>query len=169
MDVYWRQGEWQNLRVGDVADDGEKIAFVMGVAERGERTKTGRNQGVILDSPTLATEWRARLAGRPRSEKVFNFTQQTFFAAWEDAKKKMHMTFLGPPHDLRHSGAARDVEKQTRTLEEVRRRGRWRAMDSVQRYTKTYLLVRQRARIPDEVMARGTELTKTRGCRILAS
>ena len=35
MDVYWRQGEWENLTYGDVADDKEKITFIMGVAERG--------------------------------------------------------------------------------------------------------------------------------------
>jgi len=169
MDVYWRQGEWENLTYGDVADDKEKVAFIMGVAERGERTKTGRNQGVILDSIALTNEWRDRIRGHKKSDKIFSFSQQAFYTAWETAKAALGLDFLGPPHDLRHSGAARDLEQGTRSLEQIRRRGRWRAMDSVQRYTKTFLLVRQRARLPSPVAKRGRELLATRGDRRLAS
>ena len=60
MDVYWRQGEWEQLRHCDILDDDMNIAFAMGVAARGEPVKTSHNQGVIVDSRALTDEWRAR-------------------------------------------------------------------------------------------------------------
>lgn len=53
MDLYLRQGEWTQIQVGDVAYDGQKLAIILGVAERGERVKTGRNQAVTMDSTIL--------------------------------------------------------------------------------------------------------------------
>ena len=73
-----------------------------------------------------------------------------------------------PPHDLRHSGAARDVAAGTRTLEQVRRRGRWVSMDSVQRYTKTWLLVRQRQRLSPQHRDEGARLLQIRGPRSIS-
>ena len=161
MDVYWRQGEWELLRGQDASDDGKNIAFTMGVALRGERVKTGHNQGVIIDSPVLTKEWREYLQKVAPHEKIFPITQQDFYRAWEELKKELGLP-IGPPHDLRHSGAARDIASQRRTLEEVRRRGRWRSMDSVARYTKTFLLVAARTKVPRWIMQEGARLAEQR-------
>ena len=43
----------------------------------------------------------------------------------------------------------------SRPLEEIRRRGRWASVKSVQRYSKTHRLVAARARVPDGIMEQG--------------
>ena len=36
-DLCLRQGEWEQLRASDIYDDHDRLAFVLGVAERSER------------------------------------------------------------------------------------------------------------------------------------
>ena len=76
-------------------------------------------------------------------------------AAGTDAAK-----LSGPPHNLRHSGAACFVESGG-ALEQARRRGRWASPGSVQRYTKTHFLVRHRARVPPPVLAEGSQFWRS--------
>ena len=80
-------------------------------------------------------------------------------------KEKLGLAWIGPPHDLRHSGAARDIEQAVRSLEQVRRRGRWVTLESVQRYTKTWLLVKARAKISELQMKAGKAILRERGIR----
>eukprot|EP00974_Lingulodinium_polyedra_P118081 11165797-Lingulodinium_polyedra.AAC.2 len=70
MDAYFRIGEWAQLRREDLVDDGALVAFILGVAERGERTKTGPNKGVILDSVVLRDEWRRHAATLEPGQKL---------------------------------------------------------------------------------------------------
>ena len=167
MDTYLRHGEWAQLRYEDVAIHDGTVSFMLGVSGegRGERVKTGFNQGVVLDSLSLAREWTKKLARTPPGSCVFPFTPLTFYKEWFAALRALGLSEEWPPHALRHAGASRDVEMKTRTLEEVRRRGRWKTLDSVQRYTKTFALVRARAAMPKEILAKGTELAKHRGQR----
>jgi len=65
------------------------------------------------------------------------------------------MPLLAPPHSLRHSGPARDVLNNTRSLEEIRRRGRWASLKSVQRYTKSHLLIHRESLLDDAAKSRG--------------
>eukprot|EP00974_Lingulodinium_polyedra_P130318 11213401-Lingulodinium_polyedra.AAC.1 len=70
----------------------------------------------------------------------------------------MGLTDVGPPHSLRHSRPALEVASGTKTLEEVRRRGRWVSLKSVQRYTKAFHLVKARALVPPGLRERGMQL-----------
>ena len=167
LDVYFRIGEWDQLRREDIIDDGENVGFVLGVAERGERTKTGVNKGVILDSLALRDEWRRRRAELRPGQSVVPFTPDDFRQRWKAAARLVGLSWVGPPHDLRHSGAARDVEGKHRSLEQVRRRGRWKTLESVQRYTKTWMLVRARGRLTTDQLERGQKLIAVRGQRRL--
>ena len=46
-DCFLREQDWESLRRDDVAsDDTLQTALLFGVRERGERSKTGSNQGV---------------------------------------------------------------------------------------------------------------------------
>ena len=67
---------------------------------------------------------------------------------------------MGTPHRLRHSGPSHDVLHGRRTLEEIRRRGRWVSQKSVQRYTKTHVLVERESIMSDEQLKRGKNLWK---------
>ena len=66
---------------------------------------------------------------------------------------------VGPPHSLRHSGAAEFVARGG-PLESCRRRGRWSALSSVQRYTKTQVLVESRSRLDEHARARAEAFWK---------
>ena len=167
MDLYLRQGEWEALKAQDVFDDGQSISFVLGVSERGERVKTGHNQGVVLDSIALTKEWRAKLRTHSPSKPLFFLNPQQLNDIWSDAKVKLGLSHLGPLHDLRHAGAARDIESKLRSLEEVRRRGRWKTLDSVQRHTKTFLLVKARSLLTKATLQHGNQLKSVHGARVL--
>ena len=67
----------------------------------------------------------------------------------------LDVTFSGPPHNIRHSQPSTDAASGRRTLEEIRRRGRWSALSSVQRYTKDFLLCRHDAKLPGSVKLAG--------------
>ena len=47
----------------------------------------------------------------------------------------------------------------TRPLEEMRRRGRWVSLKSVQRYTKTHTMVSRLAKLPPEIREQGERFT----------
>ena len=169
QDAYFRVGEWQQIRREDIIDDGDKVGVILGLAERGERVKTGHNQGVVFDSLRLREEWRSLRRSLCPKQLAFPFSADDFRASWHAAKVKTGLTFVGPPHDLRHSGAAKDIEQQFRTLEQVRRRGRWKLLPSVQRYTKTWLLIRARERMSKQQLDEGRRLLLLRGPRELTT
>lgn len=168
MDAYLRQQDWQQIRKEDVADDGQNMSILFGRRERGESSKTGVQQGVIVENPWVVEALRIWLLSVGDGEKVFQFTDVHLRAAWNAAQVALGLE-LGPVHNLRHCGPAEDAELhvkkpgQGKTLEEIRRRGRWKNMDSVARYSKDYLLAFQRARIPQAVMERGAFLRSHQG------
>ena len=53
------------------------------------------------------------------------------------------------------------------SLEQVRRRGRWKALSSVQRYSKTFALTQFRARMPQKVLEVGARATGDLAAEIL--
>ena len=169
FDCYLRSAEWSSLRCADVVSDGPSVALLLGVAERGEKTKTGPNQGVVVDAPAVAADLLERARSKPPEAHVFDISPEAFRKQWLRAKQAANLSFLGPPHDLRHAGASRDVEEKARSLEQVRRRGRWKQLDSVQRYTKTWILVRERSKLSPEQLAKAASLLQERWQRKLPS
>ena len=168
LDVYFRTHEWCQIRGEDIFDDGELVGLALGVAERNERVKTGRHQGVVLDSPYLRERWAEIKRLRKPHELALSISPDKFKDGWERAKAAAGLSWIGPEHGLRHAGAARDVEQGTRTLEQVRRRGRWRALDSVQRYTKTWLLIKARSQMTTKQLEHGRKVLSSRPPRLIA-
>ena len=122
-----------------------------------------------MDPKILTTEWRDFLIGKKRGSPVFSISQQQFRREWDETKCLLGVPWIGPPHDLRHTGASRDVAEKSRTLEQVRRRGRWQAPGSVARYTKTFWLIKQRARTPNYLLKQGALLMEQRGERQISA
>ena len=60
-------------------------------------------------------------------------------------------------HKLRHTGPANDTLRGTKSLEQIRRRGRWASLKSVERYSKTAHIVADLARLEPEVRRLGSE------------
>ena len=164
MDSYLRTQDLGLLRVEDVssppARPGEPllVSLQLGVVERGETTKTGVRQGVIIDFPRVARATLRRAAGRSPKEKLFKTSTRQYTNAWRKAVRRLGLTFVGPPHSVRHTGPSRDHFLGYRTLTEIQKRGRWMSKDSVFRYSKDHVLVQMMARQPAAIRARGEEL-----------
>jgi hypothetical protein len=69
------------------------------------------------------------------------------------------LAYAGPPHNIRHSGPSEDLQNNVASLETVRRRGRWKVLESVQRYTKTFALTKFRSRMPPATRTRALEVS----------
>ena len=61
-------------------------------------------------------------------------------------------------HRLRHTGPANDTLRGTKSLEQIRRRGRWASLKNVERYSKTAHIVADLAQLDPEVRRIGDEL-----------
>ena len=155
LDCFLREQDWEHLRKDGITIDAHfNTALLFGVRERGEKVKTGTNQGVIISDSLVAALTRVLHGATPKNETVFPLTSASFRATWWRALRMMNLEWCGPPHNLRHSGAA-DYVAAGYGLEQCRRRGRWLSPNSVQRYTKLHFLVRHRARLSEDVRLSG--------------
>ena len=68
----------------------------------------------------------------------------------------------GSPHAARHTGASRDITEGYRTLEQVMKRGRWKALNSVHRYAKSHAWYAALAAQPSGVREHGDALLRAR-------
>ena len=155
-DCYLREQDWHQLLGSDVFTDGATTAIVMGVRERGQKVKTGSNQGVSLDRAFVADALNAVVASIGPGESVFPFDPVQYRRVWWDTLRRLGLEFCGPPHNVRHSGPSADIGSGRRDLEQVRRRGRWASMNSVQRYTKDFRLVEHKSKVPAALTTEGT-------------
>jgi len=127
LDGYLRSQEIMALRAEDVKviflEDGEMdVALRLGVAERGEDTKTGSRQGVRLDYPHTMDIVMRRVSQKKPGDKLFDTTKSKYAAAWKKACRKLGLD-LGPPHTVRHSGPSHDCFTGYRSMWQVQRRG----------------------------------------------
>eukprot|EP00973_Karenia_brevis_P061169 8506542-Karenia_brevis.AAC.1 len=51
------------------------------------------------------------------------------------------------PHVWRHTGASTDLMKKSRSIKDVKKRGRWASDSSVSRYAKPAILLQQAAKL----------------------
>ena len=94
QDGYLREQDWEQLRTEDVQDTGDVMALLFGRAERGERSKTGQGQGLLVDYPGTREMLRARLSQVSPGDKIFKISQRTYRQLWHAAS-----TSLAPPVD----------------------------------------------------------------------
>ena len=165
FDCYLRTGEAFALRQADVvlAHGGRAATLRVGVAERGEASKTGMRQGVIVDAPWLVDALADRLSEKSRraSGPLLHTTPPKFRQTWRDALEALGLEHA-PPHTLRHSGPSEDLASGYRTFQQVQRRGRWTSEKSVMRYAKTHTLCEAAARAPEALMIRGKAIIDAR-------
>lgn len=161
-DVYGREQDMQQLHVEHVSCDGHRVALLFGDSARGLSSKTGVNQGTIIRRGIMADLLLAMQEFRIKHKQpmIFTISQQTLRANWHQVCRAIGVPFAGPPHSIRHSGPSEDLARNIASLETVRRRGRWKALESVQRYTKTFALVRFWARTPSVTRERATRAAR---------
>lgn len=64
------------------------------------------------------------------------------------------------PHRLRRSGATNDLRRKKRTLDQLQKRGRWTALESVNVYAKEHLWTAAQEKLDATVKERGAYLTE---------
>lgn len=143
-DACARGQDMEQLRPADVVEAQGTVALLFGIATRGESAKTGSGQGVVLRRGAVA-------------ELLLAMRDYALRHRWRWACGRLGLGHAPPPDSLRHTGPSEDLARRRASLEGIRRRGRWRSMDSVQRYTKTFALTKFKARMPawsfDEAIA----------------
>ena len=163
LDGYLREQDWAQLRAEDVMTDWRdggicSTALLFGRRHRGESVKTGQEQGVQLESPLL----RRLMAERARllnpDDKMFDTNPDVFRRHWRAAASSLDMPWFPPPHCLRHTGPSEDAASGRKTLEDIRRRGRWTQPKSVQRYSKPHALTIHKSRLDSNTKAHGRHL-----------
>jgi len=153
FDACCRLQDWTRLRVSDVSDANGEVGLEFGVRARGERCKTGHSQGVVLRTEAARAFVRSRSQSRPLSALVFNVQADQFRKQWYAAVKELGLAKdeVGPPHVLRHAGAAHLSLREKVDFKDIKARGRWAVDSSVRRYCKPHILVKMMAALPAAV------------------
>ena len=122
-------------------------ALVLRPFEMGKAAKSGEyDESVMIDRPDLPWLDRYLAALRRQSPKksVWPFTQAEYAHNLAELIKTANFEALKiDTYSLRHGGASTDSLEKRRTLIEIKRRGRWRADESVRRYEKASIALKQ--------------------------
>ncbi|CAE7559605.1 ppt1 [Symbiodinium natans] len=123
----------------------DKAVIVLGPLERGESSKAGiYDEVLILDdvrAPFLPSLLHAQ-ACKQRMEKgaeapLWDFTAKAYLKTWRECVVALGIQQLATsPYQNRHGGASRDHLQRLRSIEEIRRRGRWASETSARIYDK---------------------------------
>ncbi len=113
------------------------------------QSKTGASdESIMLDNQTLP--WLgdllpALVEGEP-SDLVWNFTYPEIVAELRKTNKVLKTSMV--PYQLRHAGPSWDRLKHHRGLQDIQKRGRWKAFKSVLRSEKATLVLQEFKRLP---------------------
>ena len=168
-DGYLREQDLFQLRVEDVIFADDTATLLLGKGARGEGCKSGRDQGVVMDEPNSVALLRKAVTGKANNDKVFDIGADNYRRHWTKAAKEVlgNATAAGTPHSARHTGASRDLTEGYRNLEQVMKRGRWKALNSVHRYAKPHAWYAALAALPQAVRERGDLILHARPPRRL--
>jgi len=166
-DGYLREQDLFQLRYEDVILTDNAATLLLGKGERGEGCKSGRDQGVVLDEPNSIELLQRALAGKQKGDKVFDIGADNYRRYWRKAAKEVlgDSQAAGTPHSARHTGASRDLTEGYRNLEQVMKRGRWKALNSVHRYAKPHAWYAALAALPRQVREQGDLILNARAPR----
>ena len=117
----------------------------------------------------LVTDLLLGLKAAAGQQKIFPMAQDKVRKQWHRILGELGCGFAGPLHAVRHSGPSEDLARGRSSLEQVRRRGRWKSMDSVQRYTKSFALTRFRAKVPEETATEAERVHNDLRAAVLAA
>ena len=112
-------------------------------------TKTGSfDDSLLWDGPRLL--WLQKFFPvwqRAGEGTIWNFTYAQYARRFAMAAERLGLTAV-VPYSLRHSGASLDALDRSRTLQEIQKRGRWRAHRSLVRYEKAGRIYAEYNRLP---------------------
>ena len=140
-DCYGREQNSDLLLGRDISVDrlgGGKAVLQVGDRQRGQCVKSGSDQTVQLDYPIFSSIVAAISRERSPNQSFFIFRQERIRNIRNEELAAMGVATVGPLRSSRHSKPSRDVGEKERTLDEVRRRGRWSQKKNVQRSSRTH-------------------------------
>ena len=116
------------------------------------------------DYPRAIAILRARKRHRRGRDRAFRVTKSRMTALWHASFQKYKIPHQ-PMHSLRHTGPSRDVYVGYRTLAEVKKRGRWKGKEGVERYSKVHIYIKALSHLDPQLLARGQKLLEGWGRR----
>jgi hypothetical protein len=169
-DLYAREQDLEQVTREDIfvdPMDETKVALRFGSRARGLSVKTGSDQAAQVDDPLVARVL-SRLRRRMHAgEALFPFTQTGMRKAWNEEQRRVGIHKRYPLHSLRHSKPSADAATGRRSLEEIRRRGRWNQLKSVQRYSRSHALIMDLSDLPPRVRSEVADLEAEYPCPLL--
>ena len=159
-DCYLRPGEAFDLRVADAArpvrEGGratQQWALTVRARDLGRPSKTGAVDDTgVIDHPErrfLGVLLEAMTAQRAPDELLFaSLDAKSYNLCFKKACAVLGVRLV--PYQARHGGASGDRADGTRTLEQIRKRGRWQSENSTRRYEKAGKLQGRLARMRPE-------------------
>ena len=126
-------------------------------SERQAPSKVGAfDDGIPLENgwaPWIGSAVQRLVKGKARGSKLVDVTYLELRKEFMTAMG--HVGLRDPSlYRLRHGGASSDVASKKRTLEQVKKRGRWQADESVRRYTQVVRLQAEDAQLSGELAAK---------------
>ena len=157
-DLYARPSEILKLKAGDLvrAVDafGTPYGVLFGNSDFDEVTKAGAQDDVVL-ADSCHRPWCNDILKylykclADADTQVFSLTLAQFEALFRDFSKVVGIKpGLFTPHVVRHSGPSYDIIHGHRTFEQIQSRGRWAAVQSVNRYRKPGRLLMEASKLP---------------------
>jgi hypothetical protein len=152
------QQDWALPRLCDVhlpRSEREAIGVSIGRSDRGERAKTGHDQGVMVRCPLVCAWLRARVArlGPSSKRRLFSLSPQRYRELFSLALHELGLPDE-TPHIIRHTAASVLISRGA-PLKEVMLAGRWGSVQSVRRYAKPHLLGAHESTVDPSVLALG--------------
>jgi integrase len=152
---YLRISELISLRYKDVArfNDPRLGSAFREMALRLPRTKTGKNQWVSIENPTVANLFHQYLSLQKFSskQKVFPFSASRYRCLLYSIKSSFGLSRIPyVPHSFRHGGATSDFAKGM-SIEYIMFRGRWKHMESARNYVQQGKALYLKAKIPKKL------------------
>ena len=146
-DMYLRPGEGMELRAHNVippvkgaGPQYQTYSIVIRDLEDGRPDKIGvYDNSLPLDNPE--TSWigphlhKRASSMKKKTDFLYDFSMEEFRKSFGDAASKLGLGVVHP-YQLRHGGAAEDLNSRFRDHNAVKSRGRWKTDQSVRRYTK---------------------------------
>ncbi|CAK0871674.1 unnamed protein product, partial [Prorocentrum cordatum] len=157
--VYLRPSEAVGLREQDLLPSGSctDYGFNLHPSARGEYSKTSlSDESLLLDS--VEVPWLGPLLARARSgdpqAPLFRLTAAQLGVLWRQSLGRAEVPTRCVPYQLRHGGPSHDRLKRYRSMDEIKRRGRWASDYTMKRYEAHALVQQELAALPVDVRRR---------------
>ena len=97
-----------------------------------------------------------KLKARPPGSSIWDFNYVQYLEMFRTCSELSMVNYLNPhPYSIRHGGASDDALRGSRSLAQIKARGRWKSDNSVRRYEKHARVLREVERMPNAAQVYG--------------